>query len=68
MSHVLTRPESAVDAAAVTFDQVGKSFPAHHGAHVHEVLRDVTFTVRPGEIVSVPVSYTHLTLPTIYTV
>ena len=53
MSHILTRPESAVDAAAVTFDRVGKSFPAHHGAHVHDVLRDVTFTVRPGEIVSV---------------
>ncbi|WP_290658324.1 ATP-binding cassette domain-containing protein, partial [Kocuria sp.] len=53
MSHVLTRPHSAVDAAAVTFDRVGKSFPAHQGPGTHRVLQDVTFTVHPGEIVSV---------------
>ena len=31
-------------------------------------LDDVTLNVKKGEFVTIPVSYTHLTLPTIYSV
>ena len=43
---------STVDAAALTFDGVGKSFPSSGGLQ-RDVLADVSFHVRPGEIVSV---------------
>lgn len=49
-------PSSAlplIDAASLTFDGVGKSFPTPDGRARREVLRDVSFTVEPGEIVSV---------------
>lgn len=43
---------STVDAASLTFDRVGKSFPSSGGRR-RDVLADVSFEVRPGEIVSV---------------
>ena len=33
-----------------------------------EVLRNISLEISTGEVVAVPVSYTHLTLPTIYSV
>ena len=43
---------STVDAASLTFDRVGKSFPSSGGRR-RDVLADVSFEVRPGDIVSV---------------
>ena len=51
---------STVDAASLTFDRVGKSFPSSGGLR-RDVLADVSFEVRPGEIV---LSLIHISEPT----
>ena len=53
MRHVLTRPDTALDAAAVSFENLGKSFPSRDGRYEQPVLTDVSFRVEPGEIVTV---------------